>query len=80
MAAGVPAVTSNLSSMPEVAGDAALLVDPRSAAGIAAALDKLLTSATLREALRIRGKERAKRFTWKNSAEQSAEFFTRVGN
>jgi glycosyltransferase involved in cell wall biosynthesis len=79
MAAGVPAVTSNLSSMPEVAGDAALLVDPHSAAEVATALDRLLTSETLREDLSRRGKERARMFTWKNSAERSAEFFTRVG-
>ena len=80
MAAGVPVVTSNVSSMPEVAGDAALLVDPRSTNELASALDRLLTSPTLRESLGTRGRELARRFTWKNSAERSAEFFTRVGS
>jgi glycosyltransferase involved in cell wall biosynthesis len=80
MAAGVPVVTSNVSSMPEVAGDAGVLVDPRSASQIATALDRLLTSPTLREKLGRRGKELARRFTWKNSAERSAEFFTRTGS
>jgi glycosyltransferase involved in cell wall biosynthesis len=80
MAAGVPVVTSNVSSMPEVAGDAGLLVDPRSAGQLSSALEKLLTSPTLRQTLGRRGKELARRFTWKNSAERSAEFFTRVGS
>ena len=80
MAAGVPVVTSNVSSMPEVAGDAGLLVEPGSASQLASALDKLLTSQTLRNTLGARGRELARRFTWKNSAERSAEFFTRVGS
>lgn len=78
MAAGVPVITSNVSSMPEVAGDAGLLVDPRSAAELASALSRLLTSPTLRETLGSRGRARAGSFSWKNSAEKSAEFFTRV--
>jgi glycosyltransferase involved in cell wall biosynthesis len=80
MAAGVPVVTSNVSSMPEVAGDAGLLVEPGSASQLASALDRLLTSPTLRQTMREKGKELARRFTWRNSAERSAEFFTRVGN
>jgi alpha-1,3-rhamnosyl/mannosyltransferase len=80
MAAGVPVVTSNVSSMPEVAGDAGLLIEPASAAQLASALERLLTSPTLRETLGAKGRELARRFTWKNSAERSAEFFTRVGS
>ncbi|HYP07977.1 MAG TPA: glycosyltransferase family 1 protein, partial [Bryobacteraceae bacterium] len=80
MAAGVPVITSNVSSMPEVAGDAGLLVDPRSTSELAAALQRLLTSPSQREAMGTRGRKLAQQFTWKNSAERSAEFFTRVGS
>ncbi len=52
MAAGVPVITSNTSCLPEVAGGGALLVDPRSAAEIQGAMDKLLTSPELRQELR----------------------------
>ena len=69
MAAGVPVITSNISSMPEVVGDSGVLVDPHSSQEIASALQLLLTSANLRERLGIRGRELARRFTWKNSAE-----------
>jgi glycosyltransferase involved in cell wall biosynthesis len=79
MAAGIPVITSNISSMPEVAGDGGLLIDPHSASELAWALDRLLTSATMREDLGRKGKELAGRYTWKNSAERSAEFFTRLG-
>jgi glycosyltransferase involved in cell wall biosynthesis len=61
MAHGVPVMTSNCSAMPEVAGDAALLVDPND---IADALLRLATDQTLRENLIRRGKERIKQFTW----------------
>ena len=79
MAAGVPVITSNVSSMPEVVGDGGVLVDPRSAGELTSALDRLLTSRTLRESLGRKGRELARKFTWKNSAERSAEFFTRLG-
>jgi alpha-1,3-rhamnosyl/mannosyltransferase len=79
MAAGVPVITSNVSSMPEVVGDGGVLVDPHSTNEIAAALQRLLTSPTRREELGRKGRELASRFTWKNSAVQSAEFFSRMG-
>jgi glycosyltransferase involved in cell wall biosynthesis len=79
MAAGVPVITSNVSSMPEVVGDSGVLVSPHSANEIATALQDLLTSPTLRADLGGKGRELAKRFTWKNSAEQSAEFFSHLG-
>ncbi len=75
MAAGVPAVTSNVSSMPEVAGDAALLVDPRSPTEIAAAVERLLVSPDLRATLARNGRSRAQRYTWENCARESLEFF-----
>jgi alpha-1,3-rhamnosyl/mannosyltransferase len=79
MAAGVPLVTSNVSSMPEVAGDAALLVDPRSPAEIAAAMARLLESPDLRSRLAQNGRARAQRYTWQTCARQSLEFFRRLG-
>src|SRR5579863_666812 len=78
MAAGVAVVTSNNSCLPEIAGDAALLVDPRSAAEIAAALNRLLESESERAALARRGRTRAERFRWERCAAESLEFFHRV--
>jgi glycosyltransferase involved in cell wall biosynthesis len=79
MAAGVPVITSNVSSMPEVAGAGGILIDPHSASELAAALERLLTTESERERLGQEGRELAGRFTWKNSAERSAEFFSRLG-
>jgi glycosyltransferase involved in cell wall biosynthesis len=79
MAAAVPVITSNTSCLPEVAGDAALLVDPRSAAEIQAALEKLLTSQELQQRLRASGVARAKRdYRWEICARKSLEFFARA--
>ena len=79
MAAGVPVITSNTSCLPEVAGEGALLVDPRSPAEIQAALEKLLTSQTLRDQLRTAGIARAQQYRWDACACQSLEFFRRLG-
>ena len=64
MACGTPLVASNTTSLPEVVGDAALLVDPVSAEDIAAGLDRALTDADVRERLRTAGPQRAALFTW----------------
>lgn len=78
MAAGAPVVTSNTSSLPEIAGDAALLADPRSAAEIANALTRVLESESLRARLRALGRARAENFRWKSCAARSLAFFRRV--
>jgi glycosyltransferase involved in cell wall biosynthesis len=79
MAAGVPVITSNTSCLPEVAGEGALFVDPRSAAEIQAAMEKLLTSPALQQELRTAGLARAKReYRWEICARKSLEFFARV--
>jgi glycosyltransferase involved in cell wall biosynthesis len=70
MACGTPVVTANTSSLPEVAGDAALLVDPNDAVGLADAVHRVLTDRDLREDLRRRGFERAALFSWRRTAEQ----------
>lgn len=78
MAAGVAVLTSNNSCLPEIAGDAALLVDPRSAGEITAALNRLLESESERAALARRGRARAERFRWERCAAESLEFFHRI--
>jgi glycosyltransferase involved in cell wall biosynthesis len=71
MACGTPVVTSNTSSLPEVVGDAGIMVDPHDAAALAAALAQLLNDADLRADLRTRGLQRAARFTWSTTAERT---------
>ena len=78
MAAGVPVVTSNVSSLPEVSGGAALLVDPRSPAEISAAIQRFLGSAELRGERSEMGRSRAQEFQWEVCAVKSLEFFERV--
>jgi len=68
MAHGVPVITSNCSAMPEVSGDAALLVDPLN---IGDALLRLANDESLRETLRRRGRERIKQFTWDSAVEKT---------
>ncbi len=70
MACGTPVLTSNVSSLPEVAGDAALLIDPHETQAIADGLTRLITDSTLREQLIARGYQQAARFTWERSARE----------
>lgn len=70
MACGVPVVTSNTSSMPEIAGDAALLVDPNNPGEIAGAIGRLLSDKELYGSLSQKGIEQAARFSWENMAQQ----------
>lgn len=65
-----PVITSNVTSMPEVAGDAALLVDPMSVNSIAAALNRMAGDAKLRQSLIEKGIERSKMFSWQKSSER----------
>lgn len=71
MARGVPVLTSNLSALPEVAGDAALLVDPFDVESIAAGLCRLASDSALRDALVRAGELRAMKFTWENAVEST---------
>ena len=68
MAAGVPVITSNISSLPEVTGNAAILVDPSSVEEIAAAMKTVLSDHIHRERLRKAGREQARRFSWEATA------------
>ena len=67
MACGTPVITSNVSSMPEVVGDAALLVDPLDTADITRALERVMMDDALAEGLRARGLSRAKLFSWETT-------------
>jgi glycosyltransferase involved in cell wall biosynthesis len=78
MARGVPVIASNVSSLPEVGGDAALYVDPHSVEHIAAKLAQILEDGNLREEMIRRGKARAKRFTWRSTAEQTVAVYEEV--
>jgi glycosyltransferase involved in cell wall biosynthesis len=78
MACGTPVVTSNNSSLPEVAGDAALLVNPRSPEEIADAIQRLLRDETLRADLSTRGLLRARQFTWEQTARKTLGLLTEV--
>jgi glycosyltransferase involved in cell wall biosynthesis len=68
MACGLPVICSNAPSLPEVVGDAALLVPPHDAACMAGEMRKLLDDAALRQELKRRGLDRAKQFTWAETA------------
>ena len=67
MACGAPVITSRISSLPEVVGDAALLVDPYDTKEIAGALERVLSDPALRQDLVTRGRERASHFSWDRS-------------
>lgn len=78
MACGVPVVTSNAGSLPEVVGDAALQVSPTDEEAIEDALYRVLTDASLREELRVRGLRQATRFSWPEAARQTLIVFETV--
>ena len=78
MACRTPVLTSNLSSLPEVAGDAALLVDPLDEAAISDGLERLLGDAAFRQRLIASGAKRLKAFSWDASARKHAEVIHRA--
>jgi glycosyltransferase involved in cell wall biosynthesis len=78
MARGVPVACSNASSLPEVAGDAALLFDPHDEAAIADALRRLLADPALAERLRAAGRVRVREFTWERTARATIASYLRA--
>ncbi len=78
MAAGVPVVTSNRASLPEVAGDAAWLVDPEDPAAIAEAVYAALTDPAARARAIAAGRERAATFTWEAAARTQLDVYREV--
>jgi len=75
MALGTPVITSNVSSLPEVAGNAALLVDPEKEEEIVKTLKKLLSNKKLQASLKKRGLERIKEFSWERSAKETIKIY-----
>lgn len=68
LACGVPTITSNVSSMPEIAGDAALLIDPLNVGELYLAMKRLLNDRALYSRLKQKSVEQAKKFSWENTA------------
>ena len=79
MAAGCPVITSDISSLPEVAGDAALLVNPFSVNDISEAMEQLALSDRLRRQLIVKGNENIKRFNWNDTADGIAKVYRSLG-
>lgn len=78
MACGTPVISSTASSLPEVVGDAGLLVDPVDVEGLAAAMERVLRDASARERMRAAGLHRAQRFTWEDAARQTVASYRRA--
>jgi glycosyltransferase involved in cell wall biosynthesis len=80
MASGTPVVTSNVSSLPEVAGDAAVLVDPYDPQAIAGGIERVLCDETLRLELRAKGLARARQFSWETSVRRVREIYQQAAD
>ena len=78
MACGTPVVTSNTTSLPEIAGDAALLVNPYSAREIGECLERVLRDSELRRELSRKGLQRAKKFRWREASQKTIQLYREV--
>jgi glycosyltransferase involved in cell wall biosynthesis len=78
MASGTPVITSNVSSLPEVAGDAAMLIDPYQPDAIAGAIRRVMLDDRLRDDMRERGLARAREFSWGRSVRRVKEIYDEV--
>jgi len=79
MASGTPVVTSNVSSLPEVTGDAAVLVDPYDVGAIEAGIHRVLTDPVLAADMRRKGLLRARQFSWEQSVTKTWEMYQEIG-
>jgi glycosyltransferase involved in cell wall biosynthesis len=79
MASGTPVVASNVSSLPEVVGDAAVLVDPHDIDSIVDGLRCVLTNPTRADDMRRKGLERSREFSWERSVARTLEVYKRIG-
>ncbi len=77
-ACGTAVVTSNVSSMPEIAGNAAMLIDPKKPIEIAAALSKLINDTSFKKSLILKGRVRSGLFSWDKAAQETLEVFKKV--
>ena len=78
MACGAPVLTSNVSSLPEVAGEAAVQVDPLDEDAIRSGLQDMIESPSLLADLREAGRTQAARFSWRSTAESTMRVFEKV--
>ncbi len=78
MACGTPVIASNVSSLPEVVGDAGILVSPQEPEDIAVAICRVLNDAQLREEMRAKGLSRAACFSWEKAAQQTLDVYREV--
>ena len=78
MTCGTPVITSHSGSIPEIAGDAAVMVNPRDVDEIVAAMMRVTTDSVLRENLVAKGKMRAEAFSWQRTAEKTFEIYKNV--
>ena len=79
MSEGCPVITSNISSLPEVAGDAAILIDPENSKELSDAINKISNDSKYREELTEKGFDNAKKFSWEKTAKQTLSIFEEVG-
>lgn len=79
MACGAPVITSKYSALPEIAGDAAILVDPTNARELGAAIKKVLSDSTLQKDLKEKSRKQIANFDWKRTAEQTLEVYHQIG-
>jgi glycosyltransferase involved in cell wall biosynthesis len=78
MKCGCPVITSSLTSLPEVGGDAALYVDPTEEEAIAEAIERVLTQDELVATMRAKGLEQSKRFTWHETAKKTVDVYRSI--
>ncbi len=78
MACGAPVITSNTSSLPEIVGDAALLIDPHNTGELSATIMRILQDKSLQEDLRQKGYERVKQYTWPVSARKMLSIYQKL--
>jgi glycosyltransferase involved in cell wall biosynthesis len=78
MACGTPVISSNASSLPEVVGEAGILVEPRDTKGFATAISRLLQDESLRCELSGKGLEQAAKFTWERAARETLTVYEHV--
>ncbi|HEX6283934.1 MAG TPA: glycosyltransferase, partial [Pyrinomonadaceae bacterium] len=79
MKCGAAVVAGNVTSLPEVVGDAGLQVDPFDVSAIAGAIDQLINSPELRKELSVKGLQRAELFDWRETARQTLKVYEQAG-
>jgi len=79
MSCGCPVITSNISSLPEVAGDAALLINPHDIVAISQGIEKVINDESFCDSLRKKGFVQVKKFSWERAAKETSELYKEVG-